>query len=56
MWDAREDRRNAHHEANNSLIQLASIDLQLTLLNDPHGPATWQSNNHYVRPGVLDLV
>lgn len=61
MWDTRETQSDARRRRPNKkdcedLIQLATMELGLHLLNDPSGPATWVSNNSAVRPGVLDLV
>lgn len=61
MWDRREapphsSTRNHHRKDCDDLIQLASMELGLHLLNDPDGPPTWVSNNRALRPGVLDLV
>ncbi|GJE94382.1 hypothetical protein PsYK624_105510 [Phanerochaete sordida] len=61
MWmkpapNGRRQRPFAHTAAANDLIQLATTELQLRLLNDPTGPPTWMSHNPRVLPGVLDLV
>lgn len=61
MWD---DSERVRHHPNpqpkrrqcDELIQLATMELGLSLLNDPCGPPTWISNNVSARPGVLDLV
>ncbi|GJE98412.1 hypothetical protein PsYK624_146420 [Phanerochaete sordida] len=62
MWNAgcqdMADRRQRRIKAApcDDLIQLATTELQLALLNDPNGGPTWQSNNPRLSPGVLDLV
>lgn len=61
MWDTREQHSSHSTRSSNrsdctDLIQLATMELGLHLLNDPDGPPTWRSNNLAARPGVLDLV
>lgn len=45
-----------NRQCTQDLIQLASLELGLQLLNDPAGPPTWVSNNSAAPPGVLNLV
>ena len=58
LWDHAERRTNRKRRRKpcEDLIQLATSELALKLLNSPDGPHTWRSNSSRFSTGTLDLV
>ncbi|EPT00549.1 hypothetical protein FOMPIDRAFT_1049586 [Fomitopsis schrenkii] len=57
-WDkrTRDKNENPPHGAKATELLDLAAELQLLLVNDENGPATWQSNNRKIPARTLDLV